>query len=177
MFRRLLSFNLERKFTTTALSGFHRKYPRTHYCGQIDNSLEGKSVVLYGWAGRLRSLNPKLKFLTMRDRYGQVQLLYRGQTTLSPESISMLDQVSPESVIGIKGTVVPRPASSTTTTTATPGVDIELEEFSIINPTKNLAFIPTDKDLVYNRRCLNRFLKFRVVAKGKNPVRTSLSGP
>ncbi len=47
---------------------------RTHYCGQVTESLVGQSVRLTGWAARIRDLGG-VAFIDLRDRWGLVQVV------------------------------------------------------------------------------------------------------
>ena len=54
---------------------------RTNYCGQVDESLIGKEIILCGWAHRRRD-HGGVKFIDLRDREGLVQIVFNPE---SPE--------------------------------------------------------------------------------------------
>jgi len=52
---------------------------RTHTCGELRKNDVGKRVKLCGWVHRIRDLGG-IKFVILRDRYGQIQVV------VSPDS-------------------------------------------------------------------------------------------
>ncbi|HQO05928.1 MAG TPA: OB-fold nucleic acid binding domain-containing protein, partial [Fervidobacterium sp.] len=77
---------------------------RTHTCGELKASDEGKRVTLSGWVDRIRDLGG-VKFVILRDRYGKTQIV------LNPDSpvYEKVSEISREDVIQIEGTVRKRP--------------------------------------------------------------------
>ncbi|MEN6515314.1 MAG: OB-fold nucleic acid binding domain-containing protein, partial [Fervidobacterium sp.] len=47
---------------------------RTHTCGELKATDEGKRVTLSGWVDRIRDLGG-VKFVILRDRYGKTQIV------------------------------------------------------------------------------------------------------
>ncbi len=55
-------------------------WKRSHYCGDIDKSLEGQEVLLMGWVHRRRDLGG-LIFIDLRDVKGFVQCMFSPDMT------------------------------------------------------------------------------------------------
>ena len=80
-------------------------YGRTYYCGDVNEQLTDKSVVICGWVHRRRDLGG-LVFLTVRDRAGLVQVVFQPQDAVCFEQALT---VRPEYVVRIEGVVRLRP--------------------------------------------------------------------
>ncbi len=80
-------------------------FARTHTCNDLRKQHVGEKVGLMGWVSRVRNLGG-LRFIDLRDRYGNVQLL------VDP-SVGQLDDISRglnmEDVVACQGTVQNRP--------------------------------------------------------------------
>ncbi|HLI30113.1 MAG TPA: OB-fold nucleic acid binding domain-containing protein, partial [Terriglobia bacterium] len=78
---------------------------RTHYCGELREPDQGRTVFLAGWVARRRDLG-SLIFLDLRDHTGVTQIVCNRE--LSPEAHGKAEQVRPEYVVGVEGEVVAR---------------------------------------------------------------------
>src|SRR5580693_6636293 len=78
---------------------------RTHSCGQLRASDEGKSIVLMGWVHRRRDLGGVL-FMHLRDRDGVTQLVFRED--VDPAVLQRATEVRAEYVIAVEGNVLKR---------------------------------------------------------------------
>ena len=78
---------------------------RSNYCGELNESFEGKDVVLCGWVHRRRDHGGVI-FLDVRDREGVAQVVYDPDTV---ESFAIAEDVRNEFVIQVKGRVRLRP--------------------------------------------------------------------
>ena len=76
---------------------------RTHTCGALRRSDVGQSVVLLGWAHRVRDLGG-LIFIDLRDRHGLTQVVVRS----GGPAAAAAAKVRPEFVIAVHGTVEAR---------------------------------------------------------------------
>ena len=78
---------------------------RTHYCGQVGESLVGKVVTVAGWAHRRRDHGGVI-FVDLRDREGLLQIVFNPDT---PEVFAQAERVRNEFVLKVTGTVRLRP--------------------------------------------------------------------
>ncbi|MEZ4944727.1 MAG: aspartate--tRNA ligase [Cyclobacteriaceae bacterium] len=139
---------------------------RTHTCGELRIDNVNEQVTLTGWVQRVRDKG-SLLWVDLRDRYGLTQLfLEEGKT--APELISAARECGREFVIKATGTVVER--QSKNSKMATGDIEIRIEHFEILNPSKTPPFtIEDDTDGGDDLRMKYRYLDLR-----RNPVRESL---
>lgn len=108
---------------------------RTHTCGELRLSDEGKKVTLSGWVQKGRDLGG-LTFIDLRDRYGITQLVFNMD-----ENADLCEQargLGREFVIQVNGTVKER--SSKNAQRATGEIEIEVEELTVLNASKTPPF-------------------------------------
>ena len=79
---------------------------RTHNCGELRLSEQGKEVVLSGWVQRLRDKGGMV-WIDLRDRYGITQLVFEEGST-APELLTKAKAVGREFVLRVNGKVVER---------------------------------------------------------------------
>jgi len=78
---------------------------RSHYCGQLNKSLDGQKITLCGWVHRRRE-HSRVLFLDIRDREGLAQVVFE------PDNMALFEQadkVRSEYVVKIHGKVRVRP--------------------------------------------------------------------
>jgi len=78
---------------------------RSHYCGQLNKSLDGQKVTLCGWVHRRRE-HSRVLFLDIRDREGLAQVVFEPDNAAL---FSEADKVRSEYVVKIHGKVRIRP--------------------------------------------------------------------
>ena len=81
---------------------------RSHYCGQLNESLEGQEVTLCGWVHRRRDHGGVI-FLDIRDREGLAQVVFDPDRA---DTFATADTVRREYVVKITGQVRLRPAGA-----------------------------------------------------------------
>ena len=74
---------------------------RTHYCGQLNESLDGQEITLCGWVHRRRDHGGVI-FLDIRDREGLAQVVFDPDRA---ETFAKADRVRSEYVVKITGKV------------------------------------------------------------------------
>lgn len=102
---------------------------RTHNCGELCATDEGKEVTLCGWLEYLR-MN---KFFTLRDGYGQTQILIPDELI---ESID-LGKLNYESILKVHGTVQLRPPKMFNKNMKTGEIEIKLDRMDVLNAAKD----------------------------------------
>ncbi len=139
---------------------------RTHTCGELRIDNVNEQVTLTGWVQRVRDKG-SLLWVDLRDRYGLTQLfLEEGKT--APELLEAARECGREFVIKVTGTVVERQSKNSKMTTG--DIEIRVEHFEILNPSKTPPFtIEDDTDGGDDLRMKYRYLDLR-----RNPVRESL---
>lgn len=98
---------------------------RTHNCNELRVSDIGKNVVLTGWVDTVRDHGGVL-FLDLRDHYGITQVVISDD--------KMLENVSKETVVLIKGTVAKRDEETVNKKIATGDVELKAAELEILGP-------------------------------------------
>lgn len=76
---------------------------RTHYSGQISADMDGKEVMLVGFAHEIRDLGG-IAFLVLRDREGMAQITL-VKKLLGKDVFKMARSISRESVVMVRGNV------------------------------------------------------------------------
>jgi aspartyl-tRNA synthetase len=73
---------------------------RTHNCGELRISDEGKHVRICGWLENVREVGASLSFAVIRDFYGTTQVVAEDE-----ETVRLLHGMNRESVVSVEGTV------------------------------------------------------------------------
>ncbi|KAJ2160057.1 aspartate--tRNA ligase msd1 [Coemansia sp. RSA 552] len=112
---------------------------RTHSCGELGEDHVGQHVKLCGWAQSVRVLSDSLVFVNLRDAYGSVQLLAElSRTPHFARQKRQLELLSTDSLVGVSGQVVRRPAQ----TPGAHGVELLIDHVRILNRAAPLPFNP-----------------------------------
>ncbi len=103
---------------------------RTHHCAQLSLADLGATVSLLGWVDTIRDQGGII-FVDLRDRKGvtQIQLEPKDNAKLGEQ----LKHLKPESVIGIEGKVVKRPAGTENKNLPTGEVEVVASSLDIHN--------------------------------------------
>jgi len=78
---------------------------RTHYCGELRATDEGRDALVMGWVAKRRDLG-NLLFLDIRDRTGIVQVVFNKET--QPAAHAKAEQARGEFVVAVEGKVIKR---------------------------------------------------------------------
>ncbi|MCP4574172.1 MAG: aspartate--tRNA ligase [bacterium] len=129
---------------------------RTHYCGRVSEDMVGQQVRLAGWAQKVRDMGG-LNFIDLRDRTGIVQVVCEGGEALEASRDAKL-----EAVVGVVGTVRPRPEGMVNKDRATGAVEVVAEKLEILNTCAPLPFqIDQAPDASEELRLRHRYLQLR----------------
>ena len=107
---------------------------RSHYCGQVNESLIGQQVELVGWINKRRDLGGVI-FLDLRDREGVLQVVYDPDLA---EAFSIANSLRNEFCVKVTGVVRPRPEGQINKDMATGGVEVLGKALEIINKSEPL---------------------------------------
>ena len=113
---------------------------RTHHCAELTREDVGKSVTLCGWNNKYRDLGG-LHFVDIRDKAGLTQLAFDK----FEGDLSVLKELSLESVIQVSGEVRERPESAINKNMATGEVEVAVAEFKILSKAHEVPFLPHGK--------------------------------
>lgn len=109
---------------------------RSHYCGQINQSLIGQPVELCGWVHRRRD-HGGLIFFDLRDREGRVQVVFNPE---QQAAFAIAETVRSEYVVRISGVVQHRPEGTVNEKLSTGHVEVIANEISILNQAEPPPF-------------------------------------
>jgi aspartyl-tRNA synthetase len=110
---------------------------RTHNCGQLRVSDDGRKVVLMGWVYRRRDLGGVI-FIHLRDREGVTQIVFRADS--DGEIHSRAEALRSEFVIAVEGTVEKRSADNINPGIDTGEVEVVAERLRILNTSETPPF-------------------------------------
>ncbi len=110
---------------------------RTHTCGSLSSGSVGERVTLAGWVAKRRD-HGGLIFLDLRDRTGIVQCVFDPDT--SGASFVTAEQVRPEWVVALEGTVRPRPEGTENPNMATGQVEVIIDGARVLNKSETPPF-------------------------------------
>ena len=109
---------------------------RSHYCGEITETLVDQTVTFCGWVHRRRDHGGVI-FLDVRDREGLVQVVFDPDTV---EAFNAADSVRSEYVVQITGLVRARPAGSENANMTTGNIEILGKQINILNKANTPPF-------------------------------------
>ncbi len=128
---------------------------RTHTCGELRKEDAGKKVKLAGWIQRKRNLG-NLCFVDLRDHYGITQCVFDSSSDL----FAKIEEIRPESVIGIDGEVIMR--ESINKNMPTGDIEIKVTDLVLHSAADVLPFqIAVEDDAPEELRLKYRFLDLR----------------
>ena len=129
---------------------------RSHYCGQVTESLLDQEVTLCGWAHRRRDHGGVI-FIDLRDRDGLVQVVFDPDYA---EAFALAEKVRHEFVLRITGRVRPRPAGTENADLTTGKIEVLALNVEILNRAKPLPF-QLDEEAGEEVRLRYRYLDLR----------------
>ena len=109
---------------------------RTHYCGEIGESLVGKVVTVAGWAHRRRDHGGVI-FVDLRDRAGLLQIVFNPDT---PAVFAQAERVRNEFVLKVTGVVRLRPPGTVNPNLKSGKVELVCQALEILNRSEPLPF-------------------------------------
>jgi len=116
--------------------------------------------VVAGWVVSLREIG-KLNFVVLRDRYGEVQVVFEGKDV----------DFALGYVLKVEGEVRKRPPEGINPKMKSGEVEIYAERWEILNESKPLPFLPEDKiDVQEETRLKHRVIDLRRPKMQRNMI-------
>jgi len=109
---------------------------RSHYCGQVNESLTGKEVSVAGWVHRRRDHGGVI-FVDLRDREGLLQIVFDPDTK---EIFTSAERLRGEFCVRIRGLVRARPAGTANSNLPSGQVELLARELEILNRSETPPF-------------------------------------
>jgi aspartyl-tRNA synthetase len=116
---------------------------KTHTCGELRASHLGMEVTLAGWVNRRRVFGG-INFVDLRDRFGMVQVV--SDPVAFPEIHQALEEVRPEWVIQVEGTVRLRPEGLANPNMPTGEVEVVAKKVRILNQAKTTPIMVSKEE-------------------------------
>jgi aspartyl-tRNA synthetase len=109
---------------------------RSHYCGQVDQSMIGKQVSVCGWVHRRRDHGGVI-FVDLRDREGLLQVVFDPDRA---DIFAEAERIRGEFVLAVKGKVRERPEGTINPNMATGQVEVLAHELEVLNRSETPPF-------------------------------------
>jgi aspartyl-tRNA synthetase len=129
---------------------------RSHYCGQVDQSLIGATVAVTGWVHRRRDHGGVI-FIDLRDREGLLQVVFDPDR---PEIFEEAERIRGEFVLAVSGRVRERPEGTINPNMATGHVEVLAHELTVLNRSETPPF-HHDEQANEELRLKHRYLDLR----------------
>ncbi|WP_070885441.1 aspartate--tRNA ligase [Pseudomonas sp. D1-3] len=131
---------------------------RSHYCGQLNESLDGQEITLCGWVHRRRDHGGVI-FLDIRDREGLAQVVFDPDRA---DTFAKADRVRSEYVVKITGKVRLRPEGARNANMASGAIEVLGYELQVLNEAETPPF-PLNEytDVGEETRLRYRFIDLR----------------
>jgi len=143
------------------------KWKRTHTCGELNAKHRGKAITLTGWVASQRDHGGMI-FVDLRDRWGITQVVFHPDKA-GAYIIEEAKKLRMESVIAVRGEVLPRPEEMVNPKLSTGEIEILATELHVFNESKPLPFMIKDPcDALDETRLKYRYLDLRRPAMQKN---------
>ena len=109
---------------------------RSHYCGEINESLVGQQVEVCGWVHRRRDHGGVI-FIDLRDREGLLQIVFDPDRA---EIFADAERIRSEYVLKVTGLVRPRPEGTVNPNMRTGQIEVLAHELEILNRSETPPF-------------------------------------
>jgi len=130
---------------------------RSHYCGQVDESLVDQEIELCGWVNRRRDHGGVI-FVDLRDREGLVQVVFDPD---KPEMFALAERVRNEFVIKLKGRVRLRDESVINPNLKSGKIEVLGLELDVLNAAETPPFQLDDQGVHEDIRLKYRYIDLR----------------
>ena len=132
---------------------------KTANCGSLREAQIDTQPTLAGWVGRRRD-HGGIIFVDLRDRSGTIQVVFNPE--LSPEAYKLAEQLRPEWVVQVTGTVQRRPPETANPSLPTGEIEVMATEALVLNQSLTPPFyIEEDSEADESLRLRYRYLDLR----------------
>ena len=139
---------------------------RTHNCNDLTESDNQKKVTLSGWLHRKRD-HGNLLFIDLRDHFGITQCVIENKN----KCFNLIENLKPESVIQVIGTVVKREMGTENKDLKTGNIEVSIEDIVVLSQAKELPMpVFGEQDYPEDIRLKYRFLDLRRNQMHKNII-------
>jgi len=129
---------------------------RSHYCGQVDESLIGEEIAVCGWVHRRRDHGGVI-FIDLRDREGLLQVVFDPDRA---DIFAEAERIRGEFVLAVKGLVRQRPEGTINPNMKTGQIEVLAHELTVLNRSETPPF-HHDENANEELRLTYRYLDLR----------------
>jgi aspartyl-tRNA synthetase len=129
---------------------------RTHYCGEIGESLAGRTIQAAGWVHRRRDHGGVI-FVDLRDRSGLLQVVFDPDTA---DAFKIAERLGREFCIQVQGKLRPRPAGTVNASLPSGAVELLAQKLVVLNPSATPPFA-LDEEVGEELRLKYRYIDLR----------------
>ncbi len=129
---------------------------RTHYCGEVNESLVGSELTVAGWVHRRRDHGGVI-FIDLRDREGLLQVVFDPSAR---EVFAEAERVRGEWVLKVTGKVRPRPGGTANPNLRSGQVEVLAHELEVLNRADPIPF-QLDEEVKEEVRLKYRYIDLR----------------
>jgi aspartyl-tRNA synthetase len=129
---------------------------RTHYCGEVDETLAGRTIEAAGWVHRRRDHGGVI-FVDLRDRSGLLQVVFDPD---AKEAFKAAEHLGREFCIQVQGKLRPRPAGTANSNLTSGAVELLASKLVILNPSVTPPF-SLDEEVGEELRLKHRYIDLR----------------
>ncbi|MBD3754897.1 MAG: aspartate--tRNA ligase [Gammaproteobacteria bacterium] len=130
---------------------------RTHYCGQVTESLIDQQVTVAGWVHRRRDHGGVI-FIDLRDREGLVQIVVNPDTA---DVFAKAERLRAECVLKITGKVVARTEGTINPNMVTGKIEVVATELDVLSMAEPIPFQLDEKNVGEETRLKYRYIDLR----------------
>ena len=132
---------------------------KTHYCGKLSTGHVNRKVKLTGWVGKRRD-HGGLIFIDLRDRSGQVQLVFDQRQ--GRELFNLAETLRGGYVVAAEGEILPRSPETINPSLPTGEIEVGVTSMEVLNISKTPPFYIEDNiNVDENLRLRYRYLDLR----------------
>ena len=129
---------------------------RTHYCGEVNESLVGSELTVAGWVHRRRDHGGVI-FIDLRDREGLLQVVFDPS---EKDVFAEAERIRGEWVLKVTGKVRPRPGGTANPNLRSGQVELLAHEIEVLNRADPIPF-QLDEDVKEEVRLKYRYIDLR----------------